>query len=175
MLKFVSISLPPWGRWQSRSQSDTFCEAKSRVTDEVLAVCTAQNSISSSTVATVPLTFCFAKLNGCLQQAPHGGRLKNAPFRLQNRRSPHPSCLRQSTFSVGEGLNVAALSAQGNEICQTCRGRRPDLLRKLTTRENDWILQENIGIVGIKQLYFLIKIVCLSRVAEDVDPYKIKS
>ena len=135
VLKFVSISLPPWGRWQSRSRSDTFCEAKSRVTDEVLAVCTAQNSISSSTVATVPLTFCFAKLNGCLQQAPHGGRLKNAPFCLQKRRSPHPSCLRQSTFSAGEGLNVAALSAQGNEIYQTCRGRRPDLLRKLTTRD----------------------------------------
>ena len=67
VLKFVSLSLPPWGRWQSRSRSDTFCEAKSRVTDEVLAVCTARNSISSSTVATVPL--------------PHGGRLKNAPFR----------------------------------------------------------------------------------------------
>ena len=54
VLKFVSISLPPWGRWQSRSRSDTFCEAKSRVTDEVLAVCTAQNSISSSTASGPP-------------------------------------------------------------------------------------------------------------------------
>ena len=76
---------------------------------------------------------------------------------------------------LGEGLNVAVLSVQTNEIYQTCRGRRPDLLRKLTTRENDWILQENIGIVGIKQLYFLIKIVYLSRVVEDVDPYNFKS
>ena len=74
-----------------------------------------------------------------------------------------------------EGLNVAALSVQINETYQTCRGRRPDLLRKLTTRENDRILQDNILLYAIQQPYFLIKIVCLSRVAEDVDPYNFKS
>ena len=96
-------------------------------------------------------------------------------FVQYKRRSPHPSCLRQSTFSAGEGLNVAALSAQGNEIYQTCRGRRPDLLRKLTTRENKQSLQDNILLYAIQQPCFLIKIVRLSRVAEDVDPYNFKS
>ena len=165
--KRLHLSLPPWGRGTVAT------------VDEEIEFRTVQTASTSS------VTRDFASQNISLRERdchlPHGGRLKNAPFCLQKRRSPHPSCLRQSTFSAGEGLNVAALSAQGNEIYQTCRGRRPDLLRKLTTRDR-WnngankMATYNLGRGGAcssRQYRFIFckNSLLPTRVVEDVDPY----